>query len=56
MDYHARCSASSAPTTRTSRCAAWWSSHHIGSPLIAAGHGDRSRKDVLELTRRWLLR
>jgi AcrR family transcriptional regulator len=28
----------------------------IGSPLIAAGHGDRSRKDVLDLTRRWLLR
>ncbi|WP_432950721.1 TetR/AcrR family transcriptional regulator [Kribbella sp. CA-253562] len=28
----------------------------IGSPLIAAGHGNRSRKDVLELTRQWLLR
>ncbi|GAB3825473.1 TetR/AcrR family transcriptional regulator [Kribbella italica] len=28
----------------------------IGSPLIAAEHPGRSRKDVLELTRRWLLR
>ncbi|MEV6288545.1 TetR/AcrR family transcriptional regulator [Kribbella sp. NPDC051770] len=27
----------------------------IGSPLIAADHAGRSRKDVLEHTRRWLL-
>ncbi len=28
----------------------------IGSPLVAADHPGRSRNDVLELTRQWLLR
>jgi len=28
----------------------------IGSHFIAAAHGDRSRAEVMELTRRWLLR
>ncbi len=28
----------------------------IGSHLIAADHGGRSRAEVMELTRKWLLR